>query len=561
MPAPLDKRLIKRARATRFFLVAVVLTGVCNAVLLIAQAWLLSWAIAGVFASGALNFPGPLPGLGNYVAILAVLFVARAGLSWLNAWLAHRASAAVKSKLRADVLAARLALPVGGASSSSMINLVTTGLDAIDGYFEKYLPQLVLAAFVPLLVVGVVGGQDLQSALIIIGTLPLIPVFMILIGLATREAIDKRFTMQERLANHFADLIAGLPTLQVFGRARAQLKNLENTESQSRQVTMQTLRMAFLSGGVLEFIATLSVALVAVTIGFRVVEGGMELQTALFILVLAPEAYLPVRLVGTHFHDSANGQAAADAAFAIIEAAESQRHGVITAPSLAEATVCFEDVRVRYPGTETDALAGASFTLRPGETLALVGPSGCGKSTALAVLLGFVAPSAGRVLIGGVDLAEISGESWRTQIAWVGQNPGMIRGSIADNLRLGDPAASGEVLRAALDRAGGASLDLDRPVGDDGEGLSAGERRRVALARALLRIEAGEAKLLVLDEPTAGLDQVTEQVAIEAVRASGVGAIFITHRKAMLELADQVIQIGTNIRAGSSVLGVGDDPA
>lgn len=561
MPAPLDKRLIKRARATRFFLVAVVLTGVCNAVLLIAQAWLLSWAIAGVFASGALNFPGPLPGLGNYVAILAVLFVARAGLSWLNAWLAHRASAAVKSKLRADVLAARLALPVGGASSSSMINLVTTGLDAIDGYFEKYLPQLVLAAFVPLLVVGVVGGQDLQSALIIIGTLPLIPVFMILIGLATREAIDKRFTMQERLANHFADLIAGLPTLQVFGRARAQLKNLENTESQSRQVTMQTLRMAFLSGGVLEFIATLSVALVAVTIGFRVVEGGMELQTALFILVLAPEAYLPVRLVGTHFHDSANGQAAADAAFAIIEAAESQRHGVITAPSLAEATVCFEDVRVRYPGTETDALAGASFTLRPGETLALVGPSGCGKSTALAVLLGFVAPSAGRVLIGGVDLAEISGESWRTQIAWVGQNPGMIRGCIADNLRLGDPAASGEALRAALDRAGGASLDLDRPVGDDGEGLSAGERRRVALARALLRIEAGEAKLLVLDEPTAGLDQVTEQVAIEAVRASGVGAIFITHRKAMLELADQVIQIGTNIRVGSSVLGVGDDPA
>lgn len=543
MPAPLDRRLVQRATATRFFLAAVALTGIVNAALVIAQAWVLSWAISGVFATHSTTFPGPLPRLGHYLLVVAVIFLARAGLTWLTAWGAHRASASVKSLLRADVLRARLTNPVDATSSGSMIHLVTTGLDAIDGYFEKYLPQLVMATFIPVMVIVVVLTNDVQSALIITATLPLIPLFMVLIGLTTQDAVARRFAMQNRLANHFADLIAGLPTLQVFGRARAQLANLKATEARSRSVTMATLRVAFLSGGVLEFLATCSVALVAVTIGFRVVDGGMDLQTALFILLMAPEAYLPVRLVGVHFHDSASGTAAAKAAFELIEAASTRPGGGTVAPDLGTSAIVFDQVRVRFAEGEMDGLPKLSFTVKPGSTVALVGPSGAGKSTALAVLMGFCPPTSGRVLVDGIDLAEIDLASWRAQIAWVAQDPGMIRGCIADNLALGDPEATPRRQRAALDRAGGASLDLARPVGDDGEGLSAGERRRVALARALLRIESGSARLLVLDEPTAGLDQATEQVAIAAVRASGVGAIFITHRQAMLELADQIIPI------------------
>ena len=478
------------------------------------------------------------------VAILAV-FAARGVLSWLNSWLAHRASASVKSTLRTDLMAARLARPNDSSTSSSaLIQLAVQGLDALDGYFAKYLPQLVMAAFIPLLVVAVVLGQDLLSAAIIAGTLPLIPIFMILIGITTREQVARRFTFQTRLANHFADLIRGLPTLQVFGRARSQLIGLRQTEDASRSETLKTLRIAFLSGGVLELLATLSVALVAVSIGFRVVDWQMDLTTALFILVLAPEAYLPVRQVGVHFHDSADGTAAADAAFAIIEASEQTHSGTVPAPDLAMAEVEFDGVGVRYPGVEHDSLSGLSCTIRPGEVVAFVGRSGGGKSTALSVLMGFVAPTAGTVRIGGTDLRDIELDSWRRQIAWVGQDPGMMRGTIASNVRMGFPAATDAQVRDALDRAGGESLEASRPIADDGEGLSAGERRRLALARALLRIELGEARLLVLDEPTAGLDQATEAIAVAAVRQLGVGAVVVSHRPALLQLADEMVPVG-----------------
>ena len=520
------------------------MTGIINSALIVVQAWLIAHAVAGVFDSGSVVFAGPLPNLASYAIALLVVFALRGGLSWANSWLAHRASAAVKSQLRTDIMAARLANPSdAGTSSSALIHLVTTGLDALDGYFSKYLPQLVMAGFIPLLVIGVVLSQDWQSAAIIAGTLPLIPIFMILIGINTREQVERRFKFQTRLANHFADLIMGLPTLQVFGRARGQARGLAVTEDASREETMKTLRLAFLSGGVLELLATLSVALVAVSIGFRVVDHGMDLTTALFILVLAPEAYLPVRQVGVHFHDSADGTAAAEAAFALIEAGERAAGGSAVPPDLADAEIVFDDVTVRYPGAASDSLSGLDATLRPGEVVALVGRSGGGKSTALAVLLGFVAPTSGALRVGGVDLADCDLDAWRRQIAYVAQEPGMLRGTIGENVALGYPGASPAQLRSALDRAGGQLLDLDRPVADEGEGLSAGERRRVALARALLRIELGGARLLVLDEPTAGLDQATEAVAVAAVRQAGVGAVVVSHRPALLQLADEMIPV------------------
>ncbi|GAA2182364.1 hypothetical protein GCM10009785_21370 [Brooklawnia cerclae] len=545
MAPPLDKRLVQRATATRGFLVAVALTGIAGAVCVVAQAWLISRAVAGVFDTRSTDFPGPLPGLGAWAAAVLGVFAVRGVLSWLNAWLAHRASAAVKSQLRTDIMAARLARPADSSvSSSALITLVTQGLDALDGYFSKYLPQLVMAAFIPVLMVAVIAANDLQSAGIIAVTLPLIPLFMVLIGLQTRDQVRRRFRFQTRLANHFADLIAGLPTLQVFGRARAQLRGLRETEDTSRAETMKTLRITFLSSGVLELLSTLSVALVAVSVGFRVVDWDLDLATSLFILILAPEAYLPVRQVGVHFHDSADGTAAAEAAFALIEAGSSRPGGDQPPPDLSSAAIVFDQVSVTYPGADSPALDALSFTLRPGEALVLVGRSGGGKSTALAVLMGLVPPSVGRVRVGGVDLATIDMDAWRRQLAWVGQEPGLLRGTIADNVRLGFEGASDTQVRSALDRAGGSSLDAGRLVGDDGEGLSAGERRRVALARALVRIELGGARLLVLDEPTAGLDQATEAVAVAALRDAGVGALLVTHRPALLRIADEMIAVG-----------------
>lgn len=552
MAAPLDKRLLQRATATRVFLVAVAVIGIINAALIICQAWLIAEAVAGIFYHHSFDFPGPLPSFGYYVAGLAIVFCLRGVLSWLSSVLAYRCSASVKSTLRTDVMDAYLRRPTDATTSSgSLINLVTSGLHALDGYFEKYLPQLVMAAFIPLLVIAVIWTQDLRSALIVIVTIPLIPIFMILIGLQTQKSVQQRFSLQTRLANHFSDLIKGLPTLQVFGRARAQLKGLDDTETQFRTVTLKTLRVAFLSGGVLELLATLSVALIAVTIGFRVVAGELDLYTSLFILVMAPEAYLPIRMVGVHFHDSANGTAAANAAFEVIEKAQQVHTGTTSCPDLATSTIVFDNVGLTYPAIGPNAPepkpAVESFcaTINPGEALALVGKSGAGKSTALAILMGFIAPTSGRVLIGGVDLATIDLASWRRQIAYVAQDPGMIRGTIADNIRMGFPDATDTQIRETLDQAGGSTLDPGRHVGDDGEGLSAGERRRVALARALIRIRYAGGRVLVLDEPTAGLDQVSEAIAIQSVLDSGATSIFVTHRESMLAMATSTIHVDT----------------
>ena len=546
MPAPLDKRLVQRATATRNFLVAVALTGIGTSLLVIVQAWLIAKAVGGSFDRAQEGLPGMLPGIAKYAGLLILVFAARGVLSWLDSWLGHRASAKVKSQLRRDIMAARLSRPADSSTpSGTLITLLTKELDALDGYFAKYLPQLAKAATIPIIVVAVILLADWQSAVICVVTVPLIPIMMALIGWKTQDQVNRRFKVQSRLANHFADLVSGLQTLQVFGRAKAQIKGLKVSEDASRKETMKTLRLAFLSSGVLELLATLSVALVAVTIGFRVVYGHVDLTTSLFVLVLAPEVFLPVRMVGQLFHDSANGTAAANAALNYIEHAESGLGSGTQAPaSLTSAKIVFDEVTMRYPNADEDSLTSFSMTLRPGEVTAMVGRSGGGKTTTLSLLLGFEQPTSGQITVDDTPLSQLNLGAWREQIAYVAQEPGMVNGTIADNIRLGDPEATEEQMRSALDRSGGELLDLSRHVGDDAEGLSAGERRRVAMARALLRIELGGANLLVLDEPTAGLDQKTEARVVDSLRSSGVGALIVTHRDAILNLADQVIEVG-----------------
>ncbi|MCL2315999.1 MAG: thiol reductant ABC exporter subunit CydD, partial [Actinomycetia bacterium] len=513
------------------------------------QATVLSRAIAHVFDTHNLD------GVARDAALVIALFVGRGALTWLTSVLAHKASAAVKSQLRRDVMAAHLRNPFASRTpSGTLITVITHGLDALDAYYSKYLPQFILAGIVPVVMAVAVGFRDLTSLFIIVVTVPLIPVFMIVIGWTTQERVKRRFAVQSRLANYFADLVAGLPTLQVFGRARAQTTGLSKVEDANRTETMGTLRLAFLSAGVLEMVATLSVALVAVTIGFRVVDGGLDLNNALFILIIAPEVYLPIRMVGTHFHDSANGSAAADAAFAIIDAVPPAVAEAVTPATQAtgSAMVSFRGVSYRYPplpGAAPSAteeplvLDEVSFDVAAGELVALAGPSGAGKSTVLGLALGFLRPTTGAVLAGGRDLAHLDGGTWRREVAWVGQEPGLLPGTVADNIALGHPGVPEAAMRHALDRVGGGPIALDHTVGDVGEGLSAGERRRVAMARALIRLEYGGARLAILDEPTAGLDQVAEATALAALRQSGVAVLVVSHRPAVLEIADRVIRV------------------
>lgn len=538
---PIDPRLLRYARATRFFLVAVVGLGVAGAGLVVGQAMLIAEIVVGAFQDGR-----SVGDLGTPLVLLAVVAAGRGLVSWLTELAAHRASAAVKSELRGRLLERAGELGPGWLTSQrtgSLVSLATRGVDALDDYFSRYLPQLGLAVVVPVAVLARIVTEDWVSAAIIVVTLPLIPVFMILIGWATQNRMDRQWRLLSRLSGHFLDVVAGLPTLKVFGRAKAQAESIRKITGEYRQATMRTLRIAFLSSFALELLATISVALVAVTIGMRLVHGEMELYDGLVVLVLAPEAYLPLRQVGAQYHAAAEGLSAAEEIFEVLETPVPDA-GTGAAPS---GVLSVEGVTVRYPGRSADAVSGASFEVAPGETVALVGPSGAGKSTLLSVVLGFVRPAEGRVCVGGVDLAEVSPERWRERIAWVPQRPHLFAGTIAENVRLARPEADDAQVRDALRDAGALefvdalSAGAETLLGEDGAGLSAGQRQRLALARAFL----ADRPVVLLDEPTAALDGGTEAGVVEAVRRLAVGrtVLLVVHRPALLAVADRVVRL------------------
>ncbi|MEW2510190.1 thiol reductant ABC exporter subunit CydD [Streptomyces sp. NPDC046870] len=550
---PIDPRLLRYARATRLFLVAVVGLGAVGAGLVIAQAMLVAEIVVGAFQHGQ-----SVAELRTPLLLLAGVAVGRSLVAWLAELAAHRASAAVKSELRGRLLDRAAALGPGwlsGQRTGSLVTLATRGVDALDDYFSRYLPQLGLAVVVPVAVLARIVTEDWVSAAIIVCTLPLIPVFMMLIGWATQSRMERQWRLLSRLSGHFLDVVAGLPTLKVFGRAKAQAQSIRRITGEYRQATLRTLRIAFLSSFALELLATLSVALVAVTIGMRLVHGDMDLYTGLVILVLAPEAYLPLRQVGAQYHAAAEGLAAAEEIFTVLETAVPESGtGAVPAGGVA-----FEGVTVRYPGRSSDAVTGVSFAVGPGETVALVGPSGAGKSTLLSVVLGFVRPTAGRVRIGGADLAGLDLEEWRSRVAWVPQRPHLYAGTIAENVRLARSDADDDAVRRALRDAGAwdfvAALPegVDTVLGEDGAGLSAGQRQRLALARAFL----ADRPVLLLDEPTAALDGGTEGEVVAAVRrlAAGRTVLLVVHRPALLGVADRVVRLGGAAAVPSPVRG------
>ncbi|MFJ9176944.1 thiol reductant ABC exporter subunit CydD [Streptomyces sp. NPDC102360] len=539
---PIDQRLFRYGRASRFFLIAVVVLGAAGAGLVIAQAMLIAEAVVGAFQHGL-----GVAELRSPLLLLAAVAAGRGLVAWLTELAAHRASAAVKSELRRRLLERATLLGPGwlsGQRTGSLVALATRGVDALDDYFSRYLPQLGLAVVVPVAVLARVVTEDWVSAAIIVGTLPLIPIFMMLIGWATQSRMDRQWRLLSRLSGHFLDVVAGLPTLKVFGRAKAQAESIRKITGEYRRATMRTLRIAFLSSFALELLATLSVALVAVTIGMRLVHGEMDLYIGLVILVLAPEAYLPLRQVGAQYHAAAEGLAAAEEIFAVLESPLPE-DGTRDVPS-AGGIGC-ESVSVRYEGRSSDAVSDVSFKVAEGETVALVGPSGAGKSTLVSALLGFVRPCSGRVSVGGVDLAEISREAWHARVAWVPQRPQLYAGSIADNVRLARPDADDAAVLAALREAGALEFVEALPegvasvLGEDGAGLSAGQRQRLALARAFL----ADRPVVLLDEPTAALDGETEAGIVDAVRRLAVGrtVLLVVHRPALLAVADRVVRI------------------
>ncbi|WP_186783339.1 thiol reductant ABC exporter subunit CydD [Streptomyces sp. CBG33] len=553
---PIDPRLLRYARATRFFLAAVVVLGALGAGLVIAQAMLLAELIVSSFEqrfdTGDLTTP---------LLLLVAVALGRALVSWLTELAAHRASAAVTSELRMRLVERAGQLGpgwLGDRRTGSLIALATRGVDALDDYFARYLPQLGLAVVVPVAVLARIVTEDWVSAAIIVVTLPLIPLFMALIGWATQSRMDRQWGLLSRLSGHFLDVVAGLPTLKIFERAKAQAESIRRITHDYRRATLRTLRIAFLSSFALELLATLSVALVAVTIGMRLVHGDMDLYTGLVILVLAPEAYLPLRQVGAQYHAAAEGLAAAEEVFAVLETPVP--HTGTQAPPAG--ALAFEGVTVRYPGRDAPAVREATFTVEPGETVALVGPSGCGKTTLLQAALGFVAPAEGRVTVGGTDLAEVDRELWHQRIAWVPQRPQLFAGTVAENVRLARPDASEAEVARALEQAGarefvaGLPAGAETELGEDGAGLSAGQRQRVALARAFL----ADRPVLLLDEPTASLDGASEEAVVEAVRRLAVGrtVLLVVHRPALLAVADRVVRLDevTKASAGEDERGV-----
>jgi len=563
-----DRNLLSAAMQARGWLALTIGLGFVAGIVIVGQAWTLARIVDGVFLQGQ-----PLAQVTPLLGALIALALARFLFAWGSESAGKRLAVRVKTDIRARLARHILQLGPGYAAeerSGELSNTVTTGVEALDAWFSQYLPQVALALIMPLTILIAVFPNDPLSGFVLLVTAPLIPFFMILIGSAAESLTKKQWTTLSRLAAHFLDVIQGLPTLKIFGRARDQLRIIARISDDYRKTTMGVLRVAFLSALVLEMLATISVAVIAVEIGIRVMKGHMVFLNAFFILILAPDFYQPLRLLGSKFHAGMDGVAAAERIFAILdekplqetEMAETDRgpgteDGADRSSSLpADFRIRFENVSVRYQAGERRALEDVSFELRSGQHLALVGPSGAGKSTIAHLLMRFVQPTAGRILIDDIPLDQIDARAWRQHIAWMPQRPYLFNMSIADNIRLGQPDAGMDaVVRAAKqafahDFIQALPAGYETIAGERGARLSGGQAQRIALARAFLR----DAPIVILDEPTANLDPETEEQIQQAIARllAGRTALIIAHRLHTIRRADRILvmQGGRIVEAG-----------
>lgn len=558
---PLDKRLLKYAEAARKYFIFIVATGVVSTLLTIAQIMAISAAISPII-TGEKTFPEVY----WVISILIGIIIARTALTYLNRAYAHRAANQAIRELRQKVFDAATQLGPRwlAHNSTDTVTLTTRGLDDLGPYFIAYLPQLVLSMIATPLTLAVILYLDFLSAFIALITIPLIPIFMILVGKLTQEYSEQKLKTMEKLGSQLLDLIAGLPTLKALGRENSPTAHVEKLGKTHARTTMQTLRVAFLSGGILEFIATLSVALVAVEVGIRLVYGHVDLFSGLAIIMLAPEVYAPLREVGKNFHASADGVAAANAAFEIIETQPltNTTKQLSTLPEKLQLTkITIDKLSVAARGSW--APADLTAQIPAGSITALVGPSGAGKTTTILTLLGLLPATKGSITLHyktphphlennaetTVALGKIPSETWYKHLTWVPQSPAIIPGTVLENVTQGKTYTP-QQLKAAAQATGFDSVLTTLPngweqlLGHAGVGLSIGQRQRLALTRALLN----PTQLIILDEPTAHLDSLTETQVIDTIRtlaAKGTTVLVIAHRKSVVEIANHRIQVET----------------
>lgn len=549
---PLDPALLPHLLPARRPLAVVVVAGAAGGVLTLAQAWAI-----GALVVRLVTDPAGDAWHGAALALLAVVGL-RALVEHVGELAAARSAARVSAGLRDRLMGAATARPTpGGPDPDDLVLLATRGATSVEPYVTRYLPALVLATVLPPLTVAAIWWLDWLSGLIVLLTLPLVPVFAVLVGMTTRDRAARQWRELGVLSGHFLDVVRGLPTLVDHRRAHAQVDRIGAVTERYRRSTVDTLRLAFASSSVLELVATLSVALVAVCVGLRLADASIPFETALVVLLLAPEAYWPLRRVGAEFHAAAEGTAALSAATDALAALERTTPGTAVP---AAPTLRLVDLAPGHPGAPQALTEPLTLDLPRHGLVAIAGPSGCGKSTLLQTLRGELAPYAGTVLVGGTDLADVDGDWWRRQVAWLPQRPWLAAGTIRDNLLLGRSGATDDELRAALaavelDDVVAAHPDgLDRRLGEDGAGLSAGQRARLAMARVLV----AERPVVLLDEPTAHLDDATERVLLDVVRTLAERAlvVVVAHREAVLAEADRVVTLLPRASAPTPVVPV-----
>lgn len=530
---PVDPRLVRYASASRSFFAVSAAVVLAQTGVVVGFAWALTSALVGAIDGR------PIGELTGFVAAAAALVVVRGLLIAASERVSARGAAAASLQLRERLVAAVTTLGPGWLGRRNAASLSVTaghGLEALDAYFGRYLPQLVATAITTPILIGAIALADPLSGLTVVLTIPLIPLFMVLIGLATRAVQKKQYGTLGRLAARFADTVEGLGTLKAFGREHRAADTIEKVTRDYKRETMTVLRVSFLSGFALEFLASISVAIIAVTIGFRLLSGDLSLLVGLFVLLLAPEAYLPLRQVGVQFHAASEGVAATEEIFDALDAA--RLAPTAEAPAPAAGTVLeLHDVRV---DRGAHRMPTVSLSVGPGEVVLVTGPSGVGKSSIVAALLGY-AEHSGEIRLDGRPVAHA-----RAAVAWAGQRPGLVSGTVAENVALGadvDP----DTIATALADAGAADLDPATPLGAGGAGLSGGQAQRVAVARALCRSRTAGARILVLDEPSSALDADTEAHVWRTLRReadAGAGVLLVSHRPSAREIADRVIDLG-----------------
>ena len=549
---PVDPRLLRYAAAARGFLLASAAIGVFQTAVTIAFAWLLTETVVGAIA-------------GRDVTVTLVWLLGTALLRGLliaaSDAAGTQAAARTGMQLRAALVAAVGRLGPGWLAQRNQTQIAVTaghGLEALDAYFARYIPQLVLTVIATPVLVAVMWWQDWPSGLTAVITLPLIPLFLILIGIATRTVQKKQWQTLQHLAARFADTVQGLSTLRLFGRDRRAADRIEVTADEYRRETMKVLRFSFLSGFAMELLSSLAVALIAVAVGFRLLSGDLSLEVGLFVLLLAPEAFLPIRQVGVQFHAAAEGVAATEDVFDVLDAARDRDRGgarphdagTDARPNPVDSTgsragVVPAERGLVVEGLRVRELPPVSFVAEPGSVTLIEGPSGSGKSSLLAALRGAV-DHTGTATWGGRDIAELAPSDW---LAWAGQTPGLMRGTVAENVALGDAAPDLARVRRALDAACAEGIEADRVLGVQGAGLSGGQAQRVAVARALYRHDGMPERMLALDEPSSALDADTEERLWRSLRAradAGATVLLVSHRRSARDIADRIVALGVS---------------